>query len=238
MIKSVLKYSLCAGLLLSTEVLATFDVSQFQQSLAPQSQCELSFLQMMIAFFRKLPGEDEMKASAIVQSSKAIEEMMASAIDKKMEEQRERIEWINRENEKIIRIWKSLEEWDEIYNAMENPAYAIAGRSRDDENNPEFFSNICRKWENIFRAKSGNREQISEILKIDGFSYSLAIMLINAEKLFQGKWKPLENLSMAAYGERFCDFSNPQAMKEKGMAIMESIRNYNLAYVYLGDEEE
>ncbi|MDR1591033.1 MAG: hypothetical protein LBR92_03510 [Puniceicoccales bacterium] len=143
---------------------------------------------------------------------------------------------IEQENKKIIEIWGSLDEWDRIYNIMENPAYEIAGKSHKDTNNRRFFSDLCTTWSKTFDGK--NFEQKGEMLRIDGFLYGLAIMLINANELFRGEWQPLANLCMVTYGEKFCDFSNPQAMKEKGMEIMKTIRNYNLAYVYLGNTEE
>jgi hypothetical protein len=145
---------------------------------------------------------------------------------------------IEQENGEIEKIWGSLEEWDNIYKALENPAYEIAGRSANDESNSAFFSNICQQWTNILRNLFP--EQLSKIFHIHGFLYSLAIMLINMEELFKDKkdCESLEILCITAYGEGFCDFSNPQEMKEKGMKIMKSIRNYNLASAYLGDAEE
>jgi hypothetical protein len=57
-------------------------------------------------------------------------------------------------------------------------------------------------------------------------------MLINAEKLFQGKWTPLHTLCVAAFKKDICDFRNPKAMKEKGMEILKSVRTYDFAYGY------
>jgi hypothetical protein len=76
------------------------------------------------------------------------------------------------------------------------------------------------------------------MLSIDGFVYSLAIMLMNAKELFRGDWECLTTLSVTVDGGNCCDFSNVEEMKGKGMGIMKSIRDYNLAYVYLGDDSE
>jgi hypothetical protein len=48
------------------------------------------------------------------------------------------------QNARIIKIWKSMEEWDTISKAIEKPAYAIAGRSLKDQNNRDFFCGICQ----------------------------------------------------------------------------------------------
>ena len=114
---------------------------------------------------------------------------------------------------------------------------------------PDFFARLCKRWEVLLenpdpentigpeRRKEILEQRRRAIINHNGFRYSLAIMLINAKELFGENWEPLKTLYMTAYREG-CNFSNPKAMKEKGMEIMKSAKNYNLAYVYLGSEAE
>lgn len=134
----------------------------------------------------------------------------------------------------IERIWDSEEKWNEVCSAIEDRTYEIANRDREDETNTIFFSDICDCWINLFNDATPEQRNIMK--ELGGFRYGLAIMLINAEVLFGRNMEPLKQLYVIAYGEDFLNFEDLEVMKGRGMEIMRANKDYDLAYMYLGNE--
>jgi hypothetical protein len=110
----------------------------------------------MLHSCRITPKSDEIKVYVFPEFLEATRgDLLARMKEKEDQLGRERIERIGRieqENMETIGIWGSLDAWNDIYNTMENPAYEIAGKSLNDENNPAFFSDIYESWE-MFSAR-------------------------------------------------------------------------------------
>jgi hypothetical protein len=192
-------------------------------SLEIRSPAEGVFLQFMLHFFRTFSMSDETKISVFPRFLETTRKDLLA----KMETEEE--------HNKIKKLWGDLETWGRICQALENPSYEIAGKDLSDPENLQLFSQLCEQWTELF--KNRNREQYFAMEKLGGFRYSLAIMLINAPRLFGGNWQPLQNLWMTVYERVPLDFTNPEIMKAKVMEIMESASNYDLAYMYLGNGE-
>ncbi|MDR1435163.1 MAG: hypothetical protein LBI77_02030 [Puniceicoccales bacterium] len=240
------KYLLNVGFLCSSGVSASLLPSE--SSFQIQSQGEEIFLENMRQWFKSFSMDNKIKVSTFpefLETAKkhletAKEQWLAKVKEEEEEEEKEiqaARDWINERDAKIMEVWGNFKMWGNICGILENLSYEIAGRSLTDKENFQFFSELCKQWIELFDGKTA--EQISQMEALGGFRYSLAIMLINAEILFEQDLAPLEGLWKAVYGEeKVLDFTNFETMKKEGMKIMKSASYYNLAYVYLGVENE
>jgi hypothetical protein len=144
----------------------------------------------------------------------------------------------------IKRTWEDLGAWGKICGDIDRSADKITEQFLNRPAiDPTFFTSLCQHWTELLRKS--RPAQRKTIINHNGFRYSLAIMLIHAQRVFPGGLSPLKNLwelfgeSLEEERENFvCDFGNFGNMKETGIKIMKSAKSYNLAYVYLGSEVE
>jgi hypothetical protein len=184
-------------------------------------------------WFKSIPGSNEAKLSVLSTFFEKYKQQMADEV-KKEEERREAIIMkISEEHKEIAALWGDLETWGEICEIFEDPSYDIARILVSNKINPQFFHDLCERWIGILDGHKGiDPTRIGKITALGGFRYSLACMLIYARTLFNKNWEPLKRLWIAAgYGEDDCNFENLEAMKNKGMEIMRSASNYDLAYM-------